>query len=125
MAGTVEESGIVEGECALPLCAIISSWKMKMMISFVNWFELYLTQRETKSTPELPVGVSELHPTAALFIRSSQQHYRVLAVFACSSHLVWMPFRKRAGHGCPFSFFSFKICVDKGAPAAVYLLCNS
>lgn len=83
MAGMVEESGTVEGECALPLCtSVIFSWKMKVMISFVNWFELYLMQRETKSAPELPVGVSELRPMAAFFVRNGQQCYRALAVFA-------------------------------------------
>jgi len=55
------------------------------MISFVNGFELYLMQRETKSMPELPVGVSELHPTAPLFNRNGQQHCRALAGLDCSS----------------------------------------
>lgn len=77
--------GLLKGNVICLCTFIVFSRKMKVIISFVNWFELYLTQRETKSMPELPVGVSELHPVAAFFIRNGQQHYRALAGFTCSS----------------------------------------
>lgn len=111
--GTVEESRTVEGECALLLCtSVIFSWKL--MISFVNWFELYLMQRETNphqnclwvclnSAPWQLSSLGTANNTTELWLGS----------------LVPVNFGLDAFLEAWWAFFFFLISMDKGAPAAV------